>query len=147
MKMKARIAILVVAAAVTAGGVFTGIAQSAPPKAPDDARQREATKMVQDLYKAGKGRLHAQAKQYTAVWRNGQFHVVELDQKIILVDTQYGPAEIHENNAPPQGIEAQLPPVDPALNGRQPTEAERTAIEARIEAMNSAAYRAAGLPG
>jgi hypothetical protein len=146
LKKRTTIAALVVAAAVSAGGLYTGIAQSAPPKAPDNSRQKEAAKMVQDAYRAGKGRLHAQAKQYNAVWRNGQYHFVELAQKIIIVDTPYGPAEIHENNAPPQGVDSQLPPVDPALNGRQPTQAEMAAADAKVNALNSAAYRAAGLP-
>ena len=146
MKMRTRIAFLVVAAALTAGGLFTGIAQSQQPQAPDQSRQRAATKMVQDAYKAGKGRVHAVAKQYSAIWRNNQYHVVQYVQKIIIVETRYGPAEIQENGAPPQGMEAQLPAINPAIPERAPTAAEDAAIEARLKALNYEAHRATGMP-
>lgn len=146
MKMRTRIAIVTVAAALTAGGLFTGMAQSQQPQAPDQSRQRAATRMVQDAYRAGKGRVHAVARQYSAIWRNNQYHVIEYVQRIIIVDTRYGPAEIQENGAPSQGMESQLPPINPAIQERAPTATENAAIEAKVNALNYEAHRATGMP-
>ena len=147
----------VAAAALAAAGLFTGIAQSQQPppsqqsqQPPDDSPQKAAHKMVDDLYRAGKGRVIAQSVRHGAIWRNNQYHFVQSVQKTIIVDTPYGPASIREigeigtNNG--GNLERQLPPVDPKLRHREPTAAETAAMEAKLNAMNAEAARAAGLP-
>jgi hypothetical protein len=101
--------------------------------------------MVDDLYRAGKGRVIAQSVRHGAIWRNNQYHFVQSAQTTVTVDTPYGPAEIHEiGNG--QDLGRQLPPVDPKLKDREPTAAETAAMEARLNALNAEAQRTAGLP-
>lgn len=141
---------VVVAGALAVAGLFTGIARSQqrpPPsqQTPDDSPQKAAHKIVDDLYRAGKGRVIAQSVRHGAIWRNNQYHFVQSVQKTVIIDTPYGPAEIHEiGNG--QDLGSQLPPVDPKLKHREPTAAETAAMETRLNALNAEAQRAAGLP-
>jgi hypothetical protein len=70
---------------------------------------------------------------------------VQSVQKSAIVDTPYGPAEIHEIGNE-QDLGRQLPPVDPKLKHREPTAAETAAMEARLNALNAETQRAGGLP-
>jgi len=91
---------------------------------------------------SGKARRLPEGPQswtYTSLWRNCGFVFIKAH------NTRYmnGDIEVAVMDANPADVEAQVPPVDHACDGAEPTGAQLADERARMQALSDSAYRAA----
>jgi len=119
------------AVAVLAGGAvaLTGVA-SGTSSAPDQSVLRKAK--TKDQLMAGRKAMPDGPMTVMTFWRNGKFHKVYIaTHRSESADGTTSIAEIGDPTTPAQ-IEAQLPPVDHAMDGVQPTPAEADSAKADV---------------
>ena len=69
---------------------------------------------------------------FMSIWRNNQFHIVQMTGERHLL---LGGVEIIDDGPGPSP-ESQLPPLNPAIQSREPTPQEVVDIEAKLVKLN-----------
>lgn len=123
-------------------GLFAGVAGSGP-QGTDPASG--AVDAAREAHLAGRSRPIGSGVAFMGVWRNGQMHIVQVQEERFKVGGDEGP-EVIEMSAPEASIESQLPPRDPGLDHLQPTEAQIADMRAKVDEMQARADAARGIP-